>query len=293
MAVLEQWNPITHDFGLIQAPLEHVLDSFLSWHASIGINYQRTYIATSLAVAFESLLPLANSKMRRLFVATRSTWVACFQNGIAGSDPFPAMSFLAGRMGVLAMRVCSTPERAMYRATVWEVYAPQSLGGGPLNYRRSIAALDDGGHWVFEESGERYTFERVERYAARRKRDRFTKNVLCEYLRHFGVELFADDFLRVHEATPAVRLQQLTKVWHSPEFTLEQVIAVFRGRESCEISGLPPLEAIPVDQFTSRPLLHFTRPPRCPTALSSVPRNADIARRLVLASRLPSRAAPA
>jgi hypothetical protein len=27
---------------------------------------------------------------------------------------------------------------------------------------------------------------------------------------------------------------------------------------------LPPLEAIPVDQFTSRPLLHFTRLPRCP-----------------------------
>ena len=27
---------------------------------------------------------------------------------------------------------------------------------------------------------------------------------------------------------------------------------------------LPPLEAMPVDQFTSRPLLHFTRPLRCP-----------------------------
>src|SRR6201981_1189144 len=27
---------------------------------------------------------------------------------------------------------------------------------------------------------------------------------------------------------------------------------------------LPPLEAIPVDQFTTRPLLPFTRPPRCP-----------------------------
>ena len=27
---------------------------------------------------------------------------------------------------------------------------------------------------------------------------------------------------------------------------------------------LPPLEAIPVDQFTSRLLLHLTRPPRCP-----------------------------
>src|ERR1700746_2747340 len=29
-------------------------------------------------------------------------------------------------------------------------------------------------------------------------------------------------------------------------------------------AGLPPLEAIPVDQFTGRPLLHFTRLPRCP-----------------------------
>src|SRR5262249_42691437 len=28
--------------------------------------------------------------------------------------------------------------------------------------------------------------------------------------------------------------------------------------------GLLPLEAIPVDQFTGRPLLHFTRLPRCP-----------------------------
>ena len=27
---------------------------------------------------------------------------------------------------------------------------------------------------------------------------------------------------------------------------------------------LPPLEAIPIDQFTSRPLLHFTSLPRCP-----------------------------
>ena len=57
-------------------------------------------------------------------------------------------------------------------------------------------------------------------------------------------------------------------------------------------AGLPPLEAIPVDQFTSRPLPHFTRLPRCPAALS-FPRYEDIARRLVLASRLPSRAAPA
>jgi hypothetical protein len=35
-------------------------------------------------------------------------------SGIQGSDPFPAMSYLAKRMGVLAMRVCCTPDRAEY-----------------------------------------------------------------------------------------------------------------------------------------------------------------------------------
>lgn len=225
-SLIEKWHPVTHDFGLIQAPIERVLAELLNWHGSLGTKYERTEIASSLADALGSLLPLAQSKMRRLFVATRSDWVACFQNGIQGSDPFPAMSYLANRMGVLAMRVCCTPDRAKYPATIWEVYAPESLGGcPPLGYRRSLAAANDGARWVFEESGERYPFEQIERYAERRKQDRFTREMLCDYLRHFGAELITDEFLRVEAATPAVRLQQVTNIWHTPEYTLEQVVA--------------------------------------------------------------------
>ena len=210
-SLLEKWHPVTSDFGLIQAPLERLLPEFEDWHRSFGARYSRTEIDTSLADAFDSLLPLAARMTRRLFVATSSNWVSCFQNGTQGSDPFPAMSYLAVRMGVLAMRVCCTPERAEYPATIWEVYAPESLGGCPrLGYRRSIAAANDGGRWVFSESGERYPFEQVERYAARRKRDRFTGEMLRDYLRHFGVDVFTDDFLRVDTATPAIRLQQIT-----------------------------------------------------------------------------------
>lgn len=226
LSLLEKWHPVTSDFGLIKAPLDSVLSEFLSWHSSLSIEFASTDIASSLSDALESLLPLANSKMRRLFVATRSDWVACFQNGIQGSDPFPAMSYLAGRMGVLAMRVCCTPDENVHPATIWEVYAPESLGGRPpLCYRRSIAAANDGGRWVFEESGERYPFEQVERYSERRKRDRFTRQMLRDYLRQFDVELFSDEFFTVDRASPAVRLQQRTKVWHTPEFTLEQVVA--------------------------------------------------------------------
>ena len=224
-SLIEKWHPVTHDFGLIQAPIERVLAELLNWHASLGIKYARTEIASSLADALASLLPLAASMMRRLFVATSSDWVACFQNGIQGSDPFPAMSYLAKRMGVFAMRVCCTPDHAKYPATIWEVYAPESLGGCPLGCRRSLGAANDGGRWEFYESGERYPFEQIKRYAERRKRDRFTGDMLRDYLRHFGIELNTDEFLRVDATTPAVRLQQVTKVWHAPEFALEEVVA--------------------------------------------------------------------
>lgn len=124
------------------------------------------------------------------------------------------------------MRVCCTADTAKYPAVIWEVFAPETLGGKPpLCYRRSIAAMNDGGRWVFEESGERFPFEQVARYAERRKRDRFTSEMLRDYLRECGVQLFADEFLRVDSASPAVRLQQSTKIWHTLEFTLEQVVA--------------------------------------------------------------------
>jgi len=79
------------------------------------------------------------------------------------------MSYLAKRM-----RVCCTPDRAKYPATIWEVYAPESLGGCPLGYRGALGASNDGDRWEVYESGERYPFEQIERYAERRKRDRFT-----------------------------------------------------------------------------------------------------------------------
>jgi hypothetical protein len=88
----------------------------------------------------------------------------------------------ARRLGVLAMRICSTPASEMYPATIWEVYAPPHLGGGALGYRRTVCAMNDGGRWVFEESGEPYPFEDLDKYELPRKRDRFTREMLIHYL---------------------------------------------------------------------------------------------------------------
>jgi len=57
------------------------------------------------------------------------------------------------------------------------------------------------------------------------ERDRFTREMLARYLHHFGIELLTDAFLCVDATTPAVRLQQVTKIISSPEFSLDQVTA--------------------------------------------------------------------
>ena len=233
--VFEHWSPVTHDFGLIQAPLEQVVTALRNWHRGIGITYRRREIVDGLGAAFTALLPLSSGYGRRLYLRTQSDWTACFQNGIQGSDPFPAMSTLAGKLQVQSMRVCSSPPDAVFFANIWELYAPASQGGGPLNHRRVVCAANDGGRWVFHTSGEPFPFESLDAYEAQRKRERFTRTMIAEYLAHFGIRLFDDSFFLVDEANPAVLLDEhdARSAWpgrgrsrDAPSgFTLEQVKA--------------------------------------------------------------------
>ena len=57
--------------------------------------------------------------------------------------------------------------------------------------RRSVVAADDGVTWLFEQAGEPFEFERVDRYQATRVVDRFSREMLDEYLRALGVPLDA------------------------------------------------------------------------------------------------------
>ena len=59
---------------------------------------------------------------------------------------------------------------------------------------RSLAAANDGGRWVFDQFGEPFPFEKLEQYQARRLRDRFTFDMLQEYLHHLGLSPFEESF---------------------------------------------------------------------------------------------------
>ncbi len=227
---IQRWHPVTSDMGLIEAPAAVVASEFAAWHSELGIHHRREEITSSLGASFARLEPLSAVKDRRLFVNTRSGWTAFFQNGIAGSDPFPPMSFLARRMGVRAMRVCRAPDGARWPAVMWEVYAPPELGGDPvLGFRRSIAAANDGGRWVFEETGERFDFEEADRYGLPKKRDRFTPELLERYLAQFRLAPWSDDFYDIRPDSPAVLLDRSDPLSARSgggvkTYTLEQVL---------------------------------------------------------------------
>jgi hypothetical protein len=237
--VIEEWPPVTQDFGIIRAPVELVVERLEAWHAGVGTRYRTQSCADTLQACFEALLPLTHAKTRRLFVATRAGWTACFQNGIDGSDPFPAMSYLARTLGVEAMRVCRTPPGARWPATIWEVYVPEHQGGvAPLGYRRALAASNDGGRWCFTNSGPLFPFEEPARYGARRVRDRFTGEMLAEYLAvGFDLRPFDDADYLISFERPGIVLHQTTNVHRLPEYTLAEVRA---GRPWQHGSGRRP-----------------------------------------------------
>ena len=220
---LDSWYPVTKDFGIIQADADTAARALVEWHNEIGIHYKVESVRGDLNTTLSRLQPLSASKLRKLFIPTASAWCVFFQSGIDGSDPSPVMSQLALRLEVLAMRLCSTPPRAPYPATIWEVYAPASLGGRqPRGHRRSLAASKDGSRWAWVTSGEPFPFEEVQRYDLPRIPARLDRALLKEYVEQFGFRAFDEAHLLTEGA---ILLDRLTPTRHTEEYNLDEVVA--------------------------------------------------------------------
>jgi hypothetical protein len=141
-----------------------------------------------LADAVHDLAPTA-ALTTRAFVPL-DVWTLLLTNGPLGTDVGMLPSHAARSLGCVGNRaVWADGSHHQYPAVILEVYSVD--GEGPLRVRRTIAAANDGGRWVFEQTGEPYGFEHTEYYAARRKADRFPPDLLHEYLRELGVPLDA------------------------------------------------------------------------------------------------------
>jgi hypothetical protein len=230
----DRWAPVTSEMGFLEARAEYAAGSHAAWQRGLlaphGVSVEVRPVTGSLEQVLSSLLPLTDSETQRhLFIPTRSTWTAYVANGYRGTDAASAMDVMARRVGCRSLRVVAVPHtyrkgQGRYGAVMLEMYGPQ-LNARHNNTVRALAAANDGGPWVFHQSGEPFPFEKVERYQDRRVRDRFTFEMLKDYLRHLGLSPFEEDFYLPEGASAWLVEKTGPLVRARKEYTLEQARA--------------------------------------------------------------------
>jgi hypothetical protein len=229
----DRWAPVTSEMGFLETSAEHAAHSFATWQRGLmaprGLAVEVRPVSGTLEQTLSALLPLTSPETRRdLFLPTRSPWTAYVENGWGGTDAASAMGYMARTLGCRGLRVVAVPNtyrkgKGRYGAVMLEVYGPHQTHW--LNYLRTIYAANDGGHWVFGQSGEPFPFEKVEQYQARRVRDRFTFDMLKGHLRHLGLYPFDEDFYMPQGASAWLVEKTGTFVPAQKEYTLAQVRA--------------------------------------------------------------------
>jgi hypothetical protein len=138
----------------------------------------------SIEDAVAALAPRA--PLNRHACLSVDNWTLLLNNGPNGTDVGLLPSQAARELGCRAVRaVCAADAESPFPARILEVYGPN--GEVPLALKRSIAAANDGGRWVFETSGQPFEFEDVKRYEQRSKSQRFTCDMVHSYLTQLGV----------------------------------------------------------------------------------------------------------
>ncbi len=222
---LDRWWPVTYDFGLIRSDIDSVAATRSKMFIEAGIEVATHWSDGPLEDCFSVLEPLTPAPNKELLVATTFGWTAFFSNGCRGSDPFLPMIQLSKALGVSALRVCQSPSSARYQSVILEVYDTPQSGANERGYRRSIAAVNDGGRWVFEQSGSPFAFEDLSKYKARLKRDRFTPKMLSFCLENLGVPALTDDTLQPNGAARSIVFARKAHE-HLPSYSLEEAKAL-------------------------------------------------------------------
>lgn len=213
----DQFAPITSAIGFVEADCATVLNSFLSWQEEGNRSFVKQFVSGPLRTVLPSLLPLTDiARLRYLFVPTGSPWTAYFDNGWRGPDPGGVTGYLAPeRIGCRGLWMSAIPHtlrhtpaggRGRYGSAQLGLYGPG--GAPPDNAIRVIYAVNDGGPWEFGQFGEPLPFEETERYRARRIKDRFTLEMLRDYLQELGIRAFQEDYYLPAEDNTAVLLER-------------------------------------------------------------------------------------
>jgi hypothetical protein len=236
----DRWAPITSQIGFLETDCTRTVQTFYEWQTELqkerGVTLVMQPVSGPLENALKALLPLTSVERRRaLFVPTASSWTAYFDNGHQGTDAFPPMSYLAQRLGCRGLKVMAVPDskegttkpgRGRYGAITMELYGPQKTDW--LNFIRAISLTNQGSKWEFVSTGTPFPFEDTARYQTRNVKQRFSFELLAEYLRALGVMAFEENFYMPTERPTALLVERIGPANKNlKEFTLAEVQSKF------------------------------------------------------------------
>ena len=193
--------PLTFAWGFLDSPLEAVTRAYVRWQCRILHSVKVSAIDLPLAEALRQLEPLDMASQRVLFLSTKARWTACFDNGAKGGNPSTLVGELSQQLKVSGIACACIPNTLTRRdagkhgtwgAVKFALFAPETRDF--LNVERSVSVTNDVKGWQFQSTGRVQPFEQVDRYGASRVADRFSAEMLEDYCRALGIDLFDEAF---------------------------------------------------------------------------------------------------
>lgn len=179
--------PAGLSIGFLRADFSEVAQAFTSWRQGLGQVLEVANASVSSTIA--DIEPFQAPWTREVLFDC-GPWTAYLNNGIDGGDPTASAPHVANLLGVDLFVALHAPRHDPGHAST-QLWVIGPSGTPPLMYRRSICADCVDGQWSWRENGAPLPFERVERYSARRIRDRLDRPMLIDYLE--ANEIHADD----------------------------------------------------------------------------------------------------
>lgn len=192
----DRFAPITSSVGFLRLDLNDAAIALSEWRRNLVSNVVTEHLECGSLGCLRSLEPLTGGvRPRELLVEASNGWTAYFDCSLQGTDAVSTVGYLSRAVGCQGLAITTVPHTAGTPGVDGRMGSLQFQMFGPLqtaflNYVRTVALSFDGSRWLFEANGTPQWFENLERYNARRVRDRFTSEMLEEYCRALDLDIF-------------------------------------------------------------------------------------------------------
>lgn len=199
----------------IEAPLALVEAELIQWQGGIfrplGFSLQVDKINGDIRSVTSLLEPFVCPRStKRLLLSTNTGWTVLFDNGSLGTDAGQAF-VLATKLKCRTVRIVAANDTmkskksnaaAAYGAVIFEVF-------NDTVRERPIYCANDGGRWVFGQSGKPFDFECIDSYSRKPISARFTLSLLRDYLAEFKIYAFDSTWYTSSQCHPSVLISRI------------------------------------------------------------------------------------